>query len=144
MKRCGTSFGSDRPRNVQPRPCLSFITLITYQLSFYSCSVLPWLAVAYPSHNLTTPYCWLINIRDSIFSIFFCSLHQSFFWFCLSDKKIDFLRFLPLGLISHFSLFYLQLPFNPSRLHFSQLASPACFCLLVWPLCQNSMSVPNP
>ncbi len=44
----------------------TLITLITYLLSCYSCSVLPWLALAYISLHLTVPCAltdqhWLIN-----------------------------------------------------------------------------------
>ena len=37
----------------KPPPVLSFITLITYLLSFTLAWSCPWLAVAYPSHHLT-------------------------------------------------------------------------------------------
>ena len=109
------------------------ITLITYLFSRTLVSSCPWLGLAHHSLHLTLPWCWLINIRDSVFSIFFVLCTNHFFGLSVR-QKIWFLRFPPLGLVSHFSLFYLQLPFNSSRLHFSQLASPAWFCLLVWPL----------
>ena len=134
MKRCGSSSGSDRPRDLQPPPVLSFITLITYLIYLTLVLSCPWLGSAYPSPHLTPPGGDLSTYVILSFLSFFCSLHQSIFSFVCQTKKFDFLRTPPLGLVSHFSLFYLQLPFNSSRLHFSQLASPACFCLLVWPL----------
>ncbi len=126
------------------------LALITHLLSFYSCSVLPWLALAYLklSLHLTAPYCWFINIRDS-FCLFFSYL---FFVLCTNhplsvtstsvpfrQTKFDFWhsppapapRVLSLTFLV-FSLFYLQLqlPFNPSRLSLQ----PAFFtCLFaVW------------
>ena len=39
-----------------PPPVLSFITLITYLLSYYSCFVLPWFGLVHPrSLHLTAP-----------------------------------------------------------------------------------------
>jgi hypothetical protein len=104
-----------------PFPVLTFITLITYQyqLSFYSCSVLPWLAWSHLSlHlNLTTPYCWLINIlvRDSVVSYFFCSLHQSSFVSVTIVRQIWFWDF-PRSCLSLFTFY-----------HFSIFSSPLTF-----------------
>ena len=116
-------------------PCFIIDNLNHVSAFSYSCFVLPWLAIAHLSLHLTLPVCWLINIRDSVFFLHrICSLHQSIFCLSIASDKILILRFPPppnLSLTFYlFSLFYLQLPFNPSRLHFSQLASPACFVSL--------------
>jgi hypothetical protein len=118
-----------------PLPVLSFITLITYQLSFYSCSVLPWLALAYPpSQHLTAPYCWLINIRDSVFLRFHSCLLSSrtnHFLFVFYQK---FFQFPPH--VSCLSLFTFH-----STLHPSWLPSASLLHLPVFVLCVASVSV---
>ena len=112
----------------------SLITLITYLLSFTLAWSCPWLAVAYPSHHLTALVCWLINIRDSVFFLSFCSLHQSLFVYDTSVIQSLILRFPPprscLSLFSFYSFLYLQLPFNPSW-----LPSASCLHLPVVCLC---------
>jgi hypothetical protein len=65
MKRCGSSSGSDRPRDLQPPPVLSFITLITYLISLTLVLSCPWLGLAYPSHHLTLPGGDLSTIKES-------------------------------------------------------------------------------
>ncbi len=114
------------------------ITLITYLLSCYSCFDLPWLALAYLSLHLTVPcvltyqhtwFCLFVSFLFFAPIIFFsCPLCQTNFDFEISPPRVLSLTFT----FYHFSFF--NSPFNPSRLHFSQLASSACFCLLVWHL----------
>ncbi len=112
-----------------PLPCHlpPFITLITYLL------LLPLL-------------CLVLTIRVDLSTCVILSFLSLFLFFAsiifLSVTSVSFVRqiwfwdFSPQGLVYHFFsffTFYLQLPFNPSRLHFSQLASPACL-FFVWPL----------
>ena len=67
----------------KPPPVLSFITLITYLLSFTLALSCPWLALAYLSLHLTALVCWLINTittstrtpcgeKCDLFSSFWC------------------------------------------------------------------------
>ncbi len=100
----GSSFGSDRPRDLHPPPVLSFITLITYLLSLTLVLSCPWLGLAYLSLHLTLPWWWLINIRDSVFSIFFVLCTNHFIGsVCQTKKKIWFFEISPSG--SYLSLF---------------------------------------
>ncbi len=64
MKRCGSSSGSDRPRDLQPPPVLSFITLITYLFSRTLVSSCPWLGLANHSLHLTLP--WWLTYQHSL------------------------------------------------------------------------------
>ena len=117
-------------RGVSTPPCFIIHNLNHVSAFSYSCFVLPWLAIAYRSLHLTPHWCWLINIRDSVFFYIRFVLRTNHFLSVSSRQtKFWFWDFPPPGLVSHFlvfSLFYLQLTCNPSWLHFSQLASPAC------------------
>ncbi len=118
----------------------TLITLITYLLSCYSCFDLPWLAFAYLSLHLTVHRTVCVDlstyVRDSVFSFLFVLCTNHFLFLSLVSDKFWYWDFPPQGLVSHFllfSLFFLQLPFNPSRLHFR--LQPACFTCLSCSLC---------
>jgi hypothetical protein len=113
MKRLGTSFGSAEPQEPYPLPCLNFepynlnhvsVFSVTLRLSCLSLASLP---LTYPSRHHLIQGCWLINIRDSVFSFIslYCrtnhfTLFQSFVFtkVCFAPPPP------PLGLVTHFSL----------------------------------------
>ncbi len=118
-----------------PPSLFELITLITYLFSLllFACSCLPscWPVLAYRSpHPLPYPVCWLINIRDSVNSVF-----SNLFVLCTNRfsflvLETDIKRFPPppgsCHPLFHFSPLTLPFTFLTS---FSQLASlPACCC----------------
>ena len=89
----------------------------------------------YRDYNITLvapspyPVCWLINIRDSVFLIFFVlwNLHQSFFCSRPRDRQKNF--FSPPRVLSPIVSFFTFYP----TLHLPDFLQPACFsaCLLL-------------
>ena len=107
-------------------PCLSFITLITYQLYLTLALSCPWLASAYRSLHFTLYWCWLINIRDSVFDFIRFVLRTNHFLSVSSRQtKFWFWDFPPPGLVSHFLVSF-TFPF---------LSQPSAFCLSHWLAC---------
>ena len=117
---------------------LSFITLITYLLSFTLALSCPWLALAYLSLHLTALVCWLINIRDSVFFISFLFFAPIIFCLVITVTQILILRFPPLGFVSHFLSFFTFLSSAPlltlPDFTSASLLHLPVFCLFVWPL----------
>ncbi len=116
-----------------PPLSFTFITLITYQFSF-----LPFACLGCPCASLcsrTLVYTSYPTRRVDLSTYVIKSFEPFSFFFTHPPIVFRFsffvLRFPPprscLSLFTfyHFSIF--SFPFNPSRLHFSQLASPACF-----------------
>jgi hypothetical protein len=142
MKRLHTSFGSCEPPEPYPPPCFNLINNLNHVSVFHltlRLSDLPPRASPYLRTLADTTLlhgCWLINIRDSVFS--FISLYCSTNHFILVCSKFVFHQIFftshPLRLVTHFLLFPTLFTFLTS---FSQLASLlACCCFLcsLWPL----------
>ncbi len=119
---CRTS-GTVSPSLFEPYN-LNHVSVFSVTLRL-SCLPLAGLPLTYPSRHHLIQGCWLINIRDSVFSFIslYCRTnHFTLFQICFSPKF--FYSSSPLGLVTHFSLFSTLFTFLTS---FSQLASlPVC------------------
>ena len=132
-------LGSRKPKERHSPLFSSLITLITYLLSFTLALSCPWLALAYLSPHLTALVCWLINIRDSVFSYpFFVLCTNHLLSLSLLSDKIWFWDFPPWVLSLTFYLLFTFLSSAPlwtlSDFTSASLLHLPVFCLFVWPL----------
>ncbi len=96
MKRLGTPFGSAEPQEPYPLPCVNLITLITYLFSLllFVCLSCHWASPYLRTLADTTLLhgCWLINIRDSVFSFISLYCRTNHFHSCLLSAQIFFTK----------------------------------------------------